>query len=373
MTLGLLTFLFSVIGTWVAMHWYAYANLSAIGVDKAILVPVLWGLALTFPMTRLFSFRWRHPLLKIFYWIGAAWMGSVFLLSFWFLVSSLVRRVSKLAGLQAAIDPGPWILATAVAVLAMIVWGIVHAIRGPKDVRFAVDRKARFGKGRTARVVQISDVHLGLTLGTEFLSRLVERINRLEPDLVFITGDLFDPEFPSDAEAARILSRLKTTQGVFAVSGNHEFYSGLGRFHDMMAGAGIPVLDNEIRVTSGGIQICGIHDQTANRFTSLGVTCDLEKALRNIDHDYPSMLLAHQPKELAPASAKRVDVIFCGHTHAGQIFPFRAVVRMAYRYLGGRYRLGPDTDLIVNTGTGFWGPPLRLGTDSQIVIVEFAY
>lgn len=373
MTLGLLAFLFSAIGTWVAMHWYAYVNLSAIGVDKAILIPALWGLGLTFPITRLFSLRWRNPVLRIFYWTGAVWMGSVFLLSFWFLVASVVRRVSGLAGLQAADDPVPWILATAVAVLGMVVWGMVHAIRGPKEVRYIVDRKSRFGKGKTARVVQISDVHLGLTLGTDFLSALVERINRLEPDLIFITGDLFDPEFPSDTEAAMILAGLKSRQGTFAVSGNHEFYSGLGRFLDMMAGAGIPVLDNEIRVTSGGIQVCGIHDQTANRFTSLGVACDLAKALHDINHDYPSMLLAHQPKELGPASAKRVDLIFCGHTHAGQIFPFRAVVRMAFKYLGGRYRLGPDTDLIVNTGTGFWGPPLRLGTTSQIVVVEFAY
>jgi predicted MPP superfamily phosphohydrolase len=116
-----------------------------------------------------------------------------------------------------------------------------------------------------------------------------------------------------------------------------------------------------------------MHDQTANRFTGLGLSSDLGKALRDVRHDMPSFLLAHQPKHLEPAAEKRVDVIFAGHTHAGQVFPFRAVVRMAYRYLGGRYALADDTDLIVNTGTGFWGPPLRVGTNSQIVIVDFAY
>jgi uncharacterized protein len=373
MTLGLITFLLSVIGTWVAMHYYAFVNLSAVGLDRNILTPALWIMALTFPLARLFTLKWRNPLLRVLYWIGAVWMGAIFLLSFWFLVASAIRRVSEFAGMRAAIDPIPWILATAAAVLAMVLWGVVHALRGPKEVRYAVDRSARYGMGRKARIVQISDVHLGLTLGTDFLASLVERINRLEPDLVFITGDLFDPEFPSDTLASATLAKLKAAQGVFAVSGNHEFYSGLQRFLDMMAAAGIAVLDNETRVTGGGLQIAGIHDQTANRFTVLGVACDLPKAIRDINHDKPSFLLAHQPKELDAAAEKRVDLIFSGHTHAGQVFPFRAVVRLAYKYLGGKYRLGDDTDLIVNTGTGFWGPPLRLGTDSQIVVVDFAY
>ena len=355
------------------MHWYVFRTLSALGFDRGILIAVLWCLALVFPLTRLVTLRWSNPLLRLSYWIGSVWMGSVFMLSFWLLIASGLRRLSGLAGMGAAADPAPWILCAALAVSAMIAWGLFNALRGPREVRFAVDRSGRYGMGKRVRIVQISDVHLGLTLGTDFLGKLVGRINGLEPDLVFITGDLFDPEFPSDREASAILAGLKPKQGAFAVSGNHEFYSGLGRFQDMMAAAGIPVLANEVRVTQGGLQVCGIHDQTANRFASLGASCDLGKALRDINHDMPSFLLAHQPKELEPARAGRVDVIFSGHTHAGQVFPFRAVVRMAYRYLGGRYALGSETDLIVNTGTGFWGPPLRVGTDSQIVVVDFAY
>jgi predicted MPP superfamily phosphohydrolase len=373
MNLGIIVFIFSVIGTWTAMHWYVFHNLAALGLHRGLLIPVLWCLALTFPFTRLFSLRWNHPLLRWLYWFGALWMGSIFMLSFWFLIASGIRRILKLAGVGAAAQPAPWILAAILGVFAMIAWGLFNAKRGPKEVRFAVDRSGRYRKGKRVRIVQISDVHLGLTLGTDFLRKLVGRINGLEPDLVFITGDLFDPEFPSDREASAILSGLTAKQGTFAVSGNHEFYSGLGRFLEMMKAAGIAVLDNEVRTIGTGLQIAGIHDQTANRFTSLGVSCDLPKAIHDINHDMPSFLLAHQPKDLEPAQAAQVDLIFSGHTHAGQVFPFRAVVRMAYRYLGGRYALGAETDLIVNTGTGFWGPPLRVGTDSQIVVVDFAY
>lgn len=373
MTAGLIAFLCTVIGMWSGMHYYVFRNLAATGLDRTLLTAVLWVLALIFPLTRLLAFKFRNGLLRAFYAIGAVWMGSVFLLSFWFLVSSAARMGLRRAGFSGAIDPVPWIACTAVAVLAMVLWGVYHAMGGPKEVRFTVDRSKRFGKGKQSRFVQISDVHLGLTLGTPFLESLVERINLLKPDLLFITGDFFDPEFPDDEGAIAALRKLRTTEGAFAVSGNHEFYSGLDRFLSMMEKAGIPVLNNETRMTASGLQVSGIHDQTANRFTALGVTCDLGKALTSINPSLPSVLLAHQPKELEPAVAQRVDLILSGHTHAGQIFPFRAVVRMAYRYLGGRYALGPDTDLIVCTGTGFWGPPLRLWTDSQIVVIDFKF
>ncbi len=373
MRLAIPFFILSVLSAWSLMHWYVYHNLSALGFSKAILVPALWALSLSFPFLRLFTLRWRNPVTRVLYWIAAFWMGTVFLFSFWFLIASGLRHLAGLAGLPSADDPARWILATALAVTVMIAWGLFNALRAPREVRYAIDRSERYGKNLTARIVQISDVHLGLTLGTDFLASLVARINALEPDLVFITGDLIDPEFPSDGEAAAILAKLTPKQGAFAVSGNHEFYAGLPRFLALMTAAGIPVLANEIRSTASGLQIAGIHDPSARRFARLGVTSDLEKSLRDIDHDMPAFLLAHQPKNLEPAQARRVDLIFSGHTHAGQVFPFRALVRLSFKYLAGKYALGRETDLIVNTGTGFWGPPLRVGTDSQIVIVDFRY
>ncbi len=366
-------FLVAVIGTWSAMHYYAYRCLVSVGLDRGILIAALWALALLFPLVRVLTLRWRSLPLRIGYWIGAVWLAGIFVLDFWFLVGFALRRMLMLAGLGSYANPVIWAQAIAGAVLAMLVWGAFNAWRGPVDVHYQIDRSKRYGQGKRARIVQISDVHLGLTLGADFLERLVERINAQKPDLVLITGDLLDPEFPDDARAAQALRKLTPTHGTFAVSGNHEFYAGIPRFFALMEASGIPVLDNETRMTGSGIQVCGIHDPTAGSFTKHGLTSDLAKALGGVKPDAPTLLLAHQPKHLEPAAAARVDLIFSGHTHAGQIFPFRAVVRMRYRYIEGRYALGPDTDLIVNTGTGFWGPPMRLGTDSQIVVVDLAY
>jgi predicted MPP superfamily phosphohydrolase len=266
-----------------------------------------------------------------------------------------------------------WIGSVAALVVVMVLWGAWNAWRGPKLKMFSIDRAQRYGGGRKTRIVQISDVHLGLILGVDFLAKLVERINALKPDLVLITGDLFDPEFPHDDQAAAGLGRIRATEGVFAVSGNHEFYSGMKRYFTMMEKAGIPVLDSELITTASGLQVAGIHDPTANRFTLLGLGSDMGKAVRVIDPSRPSILMAHQPKHLEPAAEARIDLIFSGHTHAGQIFPFWFLVRAVFRYISGLYRLGPDTELIVNTGTGFWGPPMRLGTDSQIVVADLSW
>ena len=372
-TLGFFAFLSVVIGTWTGLHYYVYCNLHAAGLPPGPLIGVLWALALSFPVSRVGALELHGAAMRALNWVGSAWMGMGFLLAFWFFVAFLARRALVLAGFSGWAEPRPWILGTAAAVILIGARGIVRALGGPKEVRYRVDRAARYGRGREARIVQISDVHLGLILGIDYLRALVDRINALEADLVLITGDFMDPEFPDDAGAAAQLKRIKARDGVFAVSGNHEFYAGINRFLRLMESAGVAVLANESRVTASGLQIAGIHDQTAGRMPANGISCDLGLALSRIDTSRPSILMAHQPKELEPAAEKRVDLILSGHTHAGQIFPFRAVVRMAYRYLAGRHRIGPDTDLIVCTGTGFWGPPLRVGTDSQLVVVTLAY
>jgi len=373
MPIGILLFLLSFLGAWGGMHYYVFRNLAHLGWNRGWLTAVLWALALAFPLARLLAFRWRPAGIRVLYWIGATWMGAVFLFSFWFLMASLARRMLGFAGVGVDSDPKAWAGSVAAAVAAMVAWGALNVARGPREARYHVDRKGRYGGARKARLVQISDVHLGLILGANFLKGLVDRINAMNPDLVLITGDLFDPEFPDDAKAVAELRRLRPKQGTFAVSGNHEFYSGMHRYFKMMEEAGIPVLDSEVRLTEGGLQVAGLHDHTADRFAGAGVQRDMGKALREIDPAKPSILLAHQPKGLQPATDARVDLIFSGHTHAGQIFPFWALVRLSFRYMAGRYRLGPDTDLIVNTGTGFWGPPMRVGTHSQIVVVDLEY
>lgn len=374
--LGIAVFLSVFLGALAGLHVYIYANLVAAGLPRGPVASALLGLSavlfLALPFSRFAARGLPGALMRACHWLGMTWMGLGFLMSCAFLAAALVRGGLSLAGLGAWTEPRPWILSAGALALLAGALGMAGA-RVPKVARYRVDRRARYGAGRKATLAQISDVHLGLSLGTPWLARLVDRINSLEPDLVLLTGDLLDGEFPDDAGAARELSRLAARDGVFAVSGNHEFYAGIGRFLALMEASGIPVLANEARALPSGLQVAGIHDPTAGSEPRGGVYCDLGRALSGIDPSRPSVLLAHQPKGLEPAAAKRVDLVLSGHTHAGQIFPFRALVRLVFRHVRGMHRLGPDTDLIVCSGTGFWGPPMRVGARSEIVLVEMEW
>ncbi len=355
------------------MHYYAYRNLLHLGWDRHWLIAGLWVLALLVPVIRFAHLKWKNAFLEGFYWIGAIWAGALFMLNFWFWIANIFRSIFHHFHLEIASDPGPWVATAFSAVILMTIWGFISVKRGPFHVNFSLDRSKRYGKNQSLRLVQISDVHLGITLGIPFLEKLVKRMNALEPDLVLITGDFFDPEFSHDLAASETLKKIISREGVFAVSGNHEFYAGLPRFTAMMDQGGVHVLNNETKITKSGLQVSGIHDRTAKRFPHFGVVSDLDKAIASIDSNAPSILLAHQPKNFESAIAKKVDVIFSGHTHGGQIFPFRFLVSMVFKYLSGLYPLGEHTQLIVNSGTGFWGPPLRVATESQIVVVDLKF
>jgi predicted MPP superfamily phosphohydrolase len=135
----------------------------------------------------------------------------------------------------------------------------------------------------------------------------------------------------------------------------------------------IPVLQNQMALVKDSIQLAGVNDLSARRMNRLSVTSDPVLALKNYNPDYPCILMSHQPKNLDHAVKKGVDLIFSGHTHKGQIFPFHIFVRMAFKYIGGNYEIGPNTNLIVSNGTGFWGPPLRILAPPQIVVIDFKY
>lgn len=366
-------FLTIVLGILLGLHRWIFVNLAEAGLPRLPVGAALWALALAFPVSRLGAVWLHNALMRGLYWAGSAWMGLGFMLAFWLFIAYLARQALSLLGLASWADPRAWILATTAAVILFGARGVARALGPPREVRYAIDRRARHGAGKQVRMVQISDVHLGLILGTDWLHALVDRINALNPDLVLITGDLLDREFPDDRGAARELARLEAPQGVFAVSGNHEFYAGIRRWLDLMGTAGVTVLDNESRTLASGLQVAGIHDQTAGRDPARAIRCDLPRALSGLDPARPSVLLAHQPKDLEPAAERRVDLVLSGHTHAGQIFPFPVLVRMAFRHLAGLHRIGPSTELIVCTGTGFWGPPLRVGTHSEVVVVDLEW
>jgi predicted MPP superfamily phosphohydrolase len=214
-------------------------------------------------------------------------------------------------------------------------------------------------------IVQLTDIHVGPTIGRAFIEDLVRRTNELRPDLVAITGDLVDGSVESLRHAVEPLRDLRARHGVFFVTGNHEYFSGAGPWITELGRLGIRVLRNE-RVSvggPGGFDLAGIDDHSAGRLGE--APSDLARALTGRDPSRAVVLLAHQPRAIFEASRLGVDLQLSGHTHGGQIWPFTYLVKLQQPYVAGLHRHG-DSQIYVSPGTGYWGPPMRLGTRAEI-------
>ena len=317
-------------------------------------------------------------------WIAFTWMGLGFILT----VSVFAVDVMKWLGIGAAsiwawiaspakvpTDPARRELlakgaAGAAAVLATGT-GVV-ALRGGlgdvdvKEVPVTLERLPKELSGYT--LVQLSDVHIGPLIGKRFIDQVVDKVNSLRPDAVVITGDLVDGSLDDLAKHAEPLARLASRDGVYFVTGNHEYYSGVDRWLPFLQKLGVRVLRNE-RVSLGdagaSFDLAGIDDEWAVRYGN-GHGADLSRAVAGRDVERELVLLAHQPKAILGASPAGVGLQLSGHTHGGQIWPFNHLVPLQQPYVAGLYRHSADTQIYVSCGTGFWGPPMRLGAPAEI-------
>jgi predicted MPP superfamily phosphohydrolase len=214
-------------------------------------------------------------------------------------------------------------------------------------------------------VVQLSDMHYGMLVENGQLLRVVERVNELKPDLIAITGDLVDEGVSHMEEMAGPLKQLKSRYGVLAVTGNHEYYSGVNRAVAIMKSAGIEILRNEMKVLPCGLQIIGVDDPTGSRRMGEPAV-DLEKQLSRLDREKPSILLYHQPIHFELAASFGVGLQLSGHGHGGQLYPIIYISRIFYPRTPGLHQIG-ESKMYVSRGAGTWGPPMRLGAPPEIV------
>ena len=231
-----------------------------------------------------------------------------------------------------------------------------HAI---VDVEFALRKLPRALDGFS--IVQISDLHVGMTIDRAFVQRVVDHANRLSPDLIALTGDLVDGTVENLREDIAPLQSLRAPHGVFAITGNHEYYSGADAWIAEITRLGARYLRNE-RVTIGtwdaSFDLAGVDDYSAAAVPGHGE--DIAGAVAGRDPARALVLLAHQPRQVKRAALHGVDLQLSGHTHGGQIWPWHYIVRIQQGgLLAGRYEHN-GTQLYVTRGCGYWGPPVRL-------------
>jgi uncharacterized protein len=219
-------------------------------------------------------------------------------------------------------------------------------------------------RGRTAALV--SDLHLGHVRNSGFLRRIVRKLSQLRPDVLFIPGDMYDGTAVDLSRLAKPWAKFFAPLGSYFITGNHEQFTSPGKYLDAVRQSGIRVLENE-KIVLDGLQIVGVHyhDSTnVERFRSI---------LRQValDRNVASILLVHNPNHLPVAAEAGISLQLSGHTHRGQFFPFTAIVSRIYgKFAYGFNRFG-DLAVYTSCGAGTWGPPMRLGSNPEIVLIQF--
>lgn len=320
-------------------------------------------LSVSFLVTSLIGFRLTNVVLRFFYRITAVWLGFVNYAFF----SAVACWVSYLALRLTGGTPDRHYFALGFLGLAaaMTAYGLINATATRvKHITVKLPNSPESWRGRTA--VLMSDLHLGNFRGPRFARRMVKMANRLNPDVVFIAGDLYDGTPGDLVRLAEPLSALKPGRGSFFVEGNHEEFSNTAKYLKAVAAAGVRVLVNEVVVVDG-LQILGVTYRDATHGEHF------RKILRSIgfDRTRPSILLEHAPDRIEVSAQEGISLQLSGHTHYGQFWPWTlAAARMYGKYVYGLQRIG-DMQIYTSCGAGTWGPPLRVGNHPEIVAIRF--
>jgi predicted MPP superfamily phosphohydrolase len=252
---------------------------------------------------------------------------------------------------------------------ALTGYGIFQALRLPKVVDVTVPIKNLPDDLNGFRIVQISDIHVSHTIKRPFVEKVVDTVNELNPDLIALTGDLVDGSVEQLRDDVAPLANLRAPDGLYFITGNHEYYSGVQQWVDETKRLGFTVLLNEHRVITRGessMLLAGVTDPAGNNYSKEHVS-DPHRAIKGAPTCDARILLAHQPRSIYEASRAGFDFVLSGHTHGGQYFPYHFLAALAQPYIAGLHEHGA-TQIYVSRGTGYWGPQLRIGAPSEITV-----
>ncbi len=340
-------FVLFVLVTFFAMHFYVFWRLfDMFGCRRR------WGFwsltilgAISLIGSRILESYIDHILIEIFFVAAGYWLGVMWLL----FCSMLIYEVIKYILPHQPRTGGKLIIAVV----------CIAALYATLNARRVTVNTINLTGPEAMRIVQWSDVHIG-SMNAAYIQKIVEKTNSLDPDMILITGDLVDHLSRSTQKAMARLTQLNGP--VYFVSGNHEYYTGRKQVLDELERLGVTLMDHRVR-DLGSVQLIGLPDMTD--------PAQAEGALLALPYDRNaySILMFHRPMNIDFLAQAGIHLTLVGHTHRGQIFPFNLIVRFFERPLYGLHQQG-DSFLYVTSGTGLWGPRMRLGTNNEIVVID---
>jgi len=338
-----------------------------------------WFVASTFVLARILERTYPCCFTGIVTWIGSFWLAFMLYFLLAVLLIDLVRLVNHFLPFLPRLVYVDYqktklivLFAVTGIVTLMVTAGFINA-RIPRITRMEIPINKQVLGYKKLNLVMVSDIHLGTIIAKRKANRLVEAINRLDPDIVLFAGDVVDEDLAPVIKnnLGANLVQIRSKLGVYAITGNHEYIGGADRAVNYLTEHGITVLRDTTLLIDHRFWLVGREDRDRQRFTGKGRK-SLRELIQQVDKAYPVIVLDHQPFGLGKAVELGVDLQLSGHTHHGQLWPFNHLTSAIYEISSGYRQIG-GTHFFVSTGFGTWGPPVRIGNRPEIVQITLIF
>jgi uncharacterized protein len=329
-------------------------------------IVVLLFFVACYPLARFI--HWQ-PLSHILLWLGSYYLAVMIFAFFSLLIIDLFGLVNKIFQIVpislSAMQDSTRIISFSSAVLFILFLTVIGTWNAHRPRLRSMDITINKTMQDNIVIMVMSDVHLGKMTRPGFLNTILDMVKRQQPDILLIAGDMFDEDVNS-FNPGWFLSKLKSRYGVYAIPGNHEYFSGIENAISQFRSAGIRVLRDESVIVGDRLVLVGRDDRMKENWG--GQRMPIQDLVHNVDTSLPIILMDHQPFHLFEAEKNGVDLQVSGHTHHGQIFPFNLITKALYEKSWG-YLIKGNTHYYVSCGVGTWGPPVRLGSSSELVCI----
>lgn len=361
-----------------SMHAYAFYKAKAalnFGTPAAAITIAFMLLMIFAPLfTRLAEHAGLEGIAKAIAWTGYTWMGALAVFVATSIIIGIYRLVMHSAGTFMNVNTTPAIPSAYYAFIIPVIltailctYGFFEALNIKTETITIKTPKLKTSTG-PVRIVQVSDIHLGLMTGRFRLTRIIKIINEARPDILISTGDLIDGQIDNIEAAMNLFNDVNPRFGKYAVTGNHEVYAGIPLSVRLTEAGGFKMLRDQTAEIDHGIIIAGI-DDTGHSMSGNIRTGMVKNLLENIPGNRFVVMLKHNPAVLKGTEGL-FDLQLSGHLHGGQVFPFIPLVRIIYPYLSGLHKIKGGGELYISPGTGFWGPPMRIFARPEVTVID---
>lgn len=363
------------------INYYIYRRVVPIVPDnyKLLFSIIFIAVVVSYIAGRILENYWVWYVSDLLVWVGSFWIAIMFYTFLSLIVIDIVRLINYVLPFFPSIvtkDPEKTRRAisiiVSVFVLVMVVAGFINS-RMITVKKYNINLNKKAGELKSLNIVMASDLHLGTINGKSFAYRVVDKINKLKPDIILFAGDIIDEDIKPVLRdnVGEALLELKSNYGVYGITGNHEYIGGVDAAVEYLKNHNITMIRDTYVNVENSFYVVGREDRDSKRFAGYNRK-PLNEILEGVDKSLPVILMDHQPFQLSGARNNGIDLQLSGHTHNGQLWPINYIVKKIYELPWG-FKLIGNTYYYVSCGVGGWGPPVRIGSLPEIINIKLNF